>query len=198
MGSFSRSSRAVSTAAAAVDDHVVVVLDDNSDVDHVHDSQGLQVCGHAAGLGDDGGHGVDQGLYDGVVRRIPRVHDGPGTAAVAVVRVETRGGQNPVAPVELVEVDVKRMSTAELTSALLHQASADHPFAGPPRSGRVARWRVHAPFVPRVGMAMGVVAFGSFAGRIVHTTDYEHGLFIRGQKGVRRDHHTTRKSELET
>jgi len=120
---------AVSPAATRLDNHVLVVFDDNLvvavDVQHrdrTHPGRDAARPGHQGRV-----DGVDQRLHDGVVGGVQIVGHVIRTLARAVERLVAGRRHDPVVPADLAEVDVQRpATTAEVAPlALSGRAPSD-------------------------------------------------------------------------
>ena len=85
-------------ASTALDDHVLVLLEDDvAALVEVQNGDGRERGGRAAGLGDvAGAHEVHEGLHDGVVGGVHVGAQGEGALAGAVVGLVAFGGDDPV------------------------------------------------------------------------------------------------------
>ena len=110
----------ISTTSAGLDDHVVVVFQDDFivlvDVEH---GDGRELGGDAAGAGHGAGvDRIDQRLDDGVIGRIQMIGQGEGAVSVAVVGVVSGWRHDPVVPAHVAEVDVEGLPAAVIPAPL--------------------------------------------------------------------------------
>lgn len=124
-----------STASASLDDHVVIVFEDDFvvlvDVEH---RDGRELSGYAAGAW----HGaridrMNQRLDDGVIRRVEMVWQRKWAVAVAVVSVVAGRRHDPVIPAYVAKVDVEGLATAIVPSTFTLVLLLGRPLT--PRSG---------------------------------------------------------------
>ena len=109
-----------SATTASLDDHVVIIFEDDLvilvDVEH----------GDGGELGRDATrprhgsrvHRVHQRLHDCVIRGVEVIGQRERAVALAVVGVVARWGDDPVVPADVAKVDVERMASAIVPAAL--------------------------------------------------------------------------------
>lgn len=103
-----------SPAAAAFDDHTVVVLEHSFGVlVEIEHGDGRQRGGHAARPRNGGRiDGADECLDDRMVGGVEMIAHLGGTLAGAVVRVVVAGRHYPVVPADIFEADLQRVAAA--------------------------------------------------------------------------------------